>query len=210
MGSLLSSGLDAITIFLCGFPTLPILHPQTITIKYSAALEEILPFVWEGFHLPLSPHPSIMSNTTLSWWRSSFRADRGEISTPTLPVTLDLPPPGLPHKYEHGAGRGHAERARRRERDRDRKGQRQIPHGAEDLLLSVELQEYKLYTARPRWQEASRQSMRFDEKQFEQRMKWQELLIWLMACCPHAPTPSRRRDEFVCFVSRHEKVSMQL
>lgn len=148
-----------------------------------------------------------MSNTMVSWWRSSSRADQREINTPTLPVTLDLLPSGLPRKEEHGTSRGHAERVRG---DGDRTGQRQIPHGAEDLLLSVELQEYKLYTLRPRWQEASRQSMRFDEKQFEQRMEWQECLIRLMACCPHALTPSRRLDECFCVVSRHEEVSTQL
>lgn len=38
------------------------------------------------------------------------------------------------------------------------------------------------------WQEASWQSIRFDEKQFEQRTKWQEFLIQIMACCPHALT----------------------
>lgn len=117
----------------------------------------------------------------MSWWRSSSRADRGEISTPTLPVALDLPP----HKYEHGTGRGHSERVRR-ERERNGTGQRQILRGAEVSLLSAKLQEYKLYT--PRWREASRQSIRFDEKQFEQRMKWQEFLIRIMACCPHALT----------------------
>lgn len=59
MGSLLSPGLDAITIFLHGLPTPPIAHPQTITIKHGAAVEEILQFVRArgggGSHLPLSP-----------------------------------------------------------------------------------------------------------------------------------------------------------
>lgn len=73
-----------------------------------------------------------------------------------------------------------------RERERNGTGQRQILRGAEVSLLSAKLQEYKLYT--PRWREASRQSIRFDEKQFEQRMKWQEFLIRIMACCPHALT----------------------
>lgn len=104
----------------------------------------------------------------------------GEMSTPTLPVTLDLPP----HKYEHGTGRGHSEREG--EGEKNGTGQRQILHGAEVSLLSVKLQEYKLYA--PRWREAGRQSIRFDEKQFEQRMKWQEFLIRIMACCPHALT----------------------
>lgn len=41
------------------------------------------------------------------------------------------------------------------------------------------------------------QSISFDEKQFEQRMKRQKFLTWLMACCPHALTPSPCLDECV-------------
>lgn len=41
-------------------------------------------------------------------------------------------------------------------------------------------------------------------------MKWQAFLIWLMARCQDALTPSLRSGECVNVVSRHRKASMQL
>lgn len=105
-----------------------------------------------------------MSNTVMSWWRPGFRADHGKISTPTLPATLDLTPRD---KEEDRTGRGHTTGAREKPMD---------------WLLSVK----NLYIVWRR--EASWQSIRFDEKQFEQRTKWREFLIQIMACCPHALT----------------------
>lgn len=106
------------------------------------------------------------------------RSHREEIITSTLPVILDLQPPRL---REHG--RGHTETVRT-QRGRNRKGPRANPPPPPPRILRS-----RGNTARPRRREASRESMRFDGKQFERRTEWQELATRLMACCPRAPTP---------------------
>ncbi|KAK5858224.1 hypothetical protein PBY51_002381 [Eleginops maclovinus] len=51
---------------------------------------------------------------------------RGEISTPPLPVSVELPPPGPPHKSDRDTGRGHTERLRTRQ-DRQKKAKGKSP-----------------------------------------------------------------------------------
>lgn len=97
MGSPLSPGLDAITVFLHGVcdsrhrSSLNHYHPV------AAAPEEILQFVrgaGERFHLPLSARPicHVKYHDVLMEVRSGPPTEGGEISAAALPVTPDLLP----------------------------------------------------------------------------------------------------------------------
>lgn len=126
------------------------------------------------FHFLPSP-PPIISCTMVSWWRSGLTERR--LSQAHFPSFLTSSRQGWESTAEDTPrqwGRREGETA---------KGRGQTPPPPPRILRS------RGNTARPRWREASRESMRFDGKQFERRTEWQELATRLMACCPRAPTP---------------------